>query len=266
MLTRNSMRIVLYSIEFTYKIHVKWLPKINFVLETILFPSFQSLFYILIANYLNNSEELIYFIIGSLCVLSIDSSISGVSTLISSERRFGTVDNTITSSFNSSYIFLGRILYWCLLGYISFVSTFLILCIFFNTIIFSFNTFLIFSAFYIILCLANSGIGYMIGIVALVKRNVLGLSEIISSIIILLSGAYFSVDILPNFAIVLSKIVPLTYGVKAVRIILDNGLTLQCLYNIFGCLSLGLLYFIIGVVIYNKIEKNIILNSNFSIF
>lgn len=153
-----------------------------------------------------------------------------------------------------------------LLGYIGFVSTFLILSVSFDIVIFDFKIFLIFSGFYVILCLANSGIGYMIGIVALVKRNVLGLSEIISLITILLSGAYFSIDILPNFAIVLSKIIPLTYGLKSVRIILNIGLTSDCLYNLFVCLFLGFLYFIIGIIIYNKIEKNIILNSDFSIF
>lgn len=259
------IKIVFYNIIFTYKIHIKWLPKKNAILENILMPVLQGLFYVLVANYMD-SENIIYYIIGTLCFTAVNSNIDGVATLISSERRFGTLNTTITSVYNPIFIFLGRLLYWCIIGYIRFISTFTVLFFIFLKDKISLKIFIEFSIIYILICLALSGIGYMIGILGMAKRNIMGLSNVISSVLLLVSGVYFSKDILPKFISWIGYISPLYYGIEICRSVILNGIYENILGKILIMISLGTLYMIVGIICFNKIEKKILTDNQIESF
>lgn len=263
----DIFRIIGMNLKFTYKIHIAWLPKINAILENVLFPSFESIFFILVSLYYNNDPRPIsYYIIGSLCFTSINSSIDGVGMLIFAERRFGTLSHTMSSVFHSFWIFFGRVLYWTLIGYVRFLSTLLALYLVFGLDFFSLKTFLMFNVLYFFICLSNSGIGYMLGIIGMIKRSVLGYTQVISLMILLLSGVYFSTDLLPEILQHIGGLIPLTYGIEAARELIANGISDAFIQNLSYMLLTGVFFNVIGLMAYKKFEIDVIKKSKLDVF
>ncbi len=82
------------------------------ILENLILPVLSGIFYVAVADYISD-RDIIFYVSGSICFTAVGASVGGISMLISSERRFGTLYATIGSVFHPIYLFLGRILYWC---------------------------------------------------------------------------------------------------------------------------------------------------------
>lgn len=259
------IKIIYYNIIFTYKIHIKWLPKKNAILENLIMPVIRGIFYVLVANYIS-SGAIIYYITGTLCFTAVDSNIGGVSTLISSERRFGTLHTTITSIYNPVFLFLGRIIYWCIIGYIRFLSTYFVLFTIFLPEQMKLNTFFIYSIIYFFICLSLSGIGYLMGIIGMAKRNIMGISNVISTLLLLISGVYFNYDVLPVFIQWCHYLSPLYYGIELCRNVILYQIYNTVFQDILMMLVLGSAYMLIGIFSFKKIEHSILKESQLNNF
>lgn len=254
------LKIIYYNIIFTYKIHIKWLSKENAVLENLVMPAISAIFYILVANYISNGD-IIYYVSGAICFTAVDSSIGGVSTLISAERRFGTLHTMIGSVYNPVFSLLGRIIYWCTVGYVRFLSTYFSLFLLFYPSGITFKSFILYSIIYFLISASLSGIGYMIGIIGLMKRNIMGITNIITSVLLLISGVYFSNQSFPATIRWISYLSPLYYGTSLCRNVIVYHVFSTVMMDLCLMLGLGIVYFIIGVHFYDKIEKYILKNS-----
>lgn len=258
-------KIVLYSIIFTYKIHIKWLPKINAVLENMIMPVIRGIFFILVADFIND-KEIIFYITGTLCFTAVDASIGGVSTLISSEKRFGTLYTVMGSVYHSVFLFWGRIIYWCMIGYVRFLVSYFILFFIFLPDQICMLDFFWYSFIYFIISISLSGIGYFIGILGMMKRNIMGLSNLISTLLLMFSGVYFSVEILPSAFRWCSYFSPLFYGIRLSRNIMIDHSYSNVFSDIVKMLLLGIGYMAIGILYFGKIEKWILMDGRIDNF
>jgi len=261
----ENIKIVYYNIIFTYKIHIKWLPKKNAVLENIIMPIIQGIFYILVADYIS-SGDIIYYITGSLCFTAVNASMSTVSVMISAERRFGTLSATIGSVYHSFFLFLGRILYSCGVGYVRFLATYLALFAIFIPDQMKWKGFLQYTVIYLLLCISLGGIGYFIGIIGMVKRNMMGINSIISRLLLLMSGVYFSIHTLPVWVRWCSYLSPLYYGIELSRNIVVYGNYEHVLLDVSMMMLLGVGYMLAGVFYFQKIERQILRDNQLDMF
>lgn len=236
---KEYCRIILYSIIFTYKIHIKWLPRINAILENMIMPVIRGIFFILVADFIND-KEIIFYLTGTLCFTAVDASIGGVSTLISSEKRFGTLYTVMGSIYHFVFLFLGRMIYWCIIGYVRFLISYFVLFFIFLPDQIQINNFLWYSFIYFIISLSLSGIGYFTGILGMMKRNIMGLSNLISTFLLMFSGVYFSIEVLPSIFRWYAYFSPLFYGIRLSRNIMIDHNYIYVFSDIIKMLLLGI--------------------------
>lgn len=77
-------------------------------------------------------------------------------------------------------------------------------------------------------------------------------------IIFLVSGITFPIELLPKFLRVISNFIPLTYSIKAIRTLYLETQTSMINLSFIQGLLLSILYFLIGILVYNKVEKKIV--------
>lgn len=260
-----NLKIIYYNFVFTYKIHIKWLPKMNMILENIILPVLSAIFYVMAADYISDLD-IRYYVSGSICFTAVDACVGGISTLVSSERRFGTLHTTIGSVFQPFYLFLGRILYWCGIGYFRFQIVFFFLFFLFMPERLTLGVWLKCSLVYFLICIALSGIGYLIGIIGLHKRNIIGICGLVESLLLLFSEIYFPKEQLLPYARNLCCLTPLYYGVKVCRSILVYDRYDATFSNIAFMLVLGGMYMVMGNVYFHFIKNRILMQGQSDVY
>lgn len=250
----NRLFMIVEQIKFTYQIHLAWLPVMTGVLDNVAMPIFSTLFYLLIAEQLGN-EDLSYYIAGSLCMLSVDSAINGTATIISNERRFGTIYLSIISPYSLISIQWGKMIYWCLIGVVRFLSTYLAMMLIVNNLNWNLAILLQYLVIYFLLCVSFSGYGLLFGILGIMKRNIFSLASAFSILIMLTGDVYFSASALPIGLNLIGYLFPLRYALSILRggPILINTVFMLLIFIVSLCMSL---------IISRRLIKHILLHSN----
>lgn len=261
----EKLKIIYYNIVFTYKIHIKWLPAMNVILENLILPVLSAMFYVAVADYISDMD-IIFYVSGSICFTAVGASVGGISMLISSERRFGTLYATVGSVFHPVYLFLGRILYWCAVGYFRFMAVFLFLFFIFVPEQLTFQMWLQNSVLYLLICIALSGTGYLVGIIGLRKRSVMGISTLVESLLLLFSEVYFPKELLPQYIRGLCYFSPLYYGVTICRNLLLYHRYDTVFRDILFMLAVGSIYMAAGNVYFYVIQKKILTEGKIDLF
>ncbi len=261
----QKLKIIYYNVIFTYKIHIKWLPTMNMILENLILPVLSGIFYVAVADYISD-RDIIFYVSGSICFTAVGASVGGISMLISSERRFGTLYATIGSVFHPIYLFLGRILYWCAVGYFRFMAVFFSLFLIFIPERLTFQVWLQNSLLYFLICIALSGIGYFVGIIGLRKRSVMGISSLVESLLLLFSEIYFSKELFPQYIRGLCNFSPLYYGVNICRNMLVYGRYDTVFRDILAMIAVGCAYMAAGTVYFHFIHKKILTEGKIDLF
>lgn len=261
----TNMKIIFYNFIFTYKVHIKWLPKLNMILENLIMPILSGLFFVVTADYISN-ENLIFYISGSICFTAVDACIGGVSMLISSERRFGTLYATVGSVFPPIYLFLGRMAYWCVIGYVRFLAVFFTLFLLFIPERLTFLLWIQCSIIYFMISISLSGIGYLVGIIGIKKRSIMGLCGAITSLILLFSQVYFSKELICPVIRNLCYLSPLYYGVIVCRDVIIYGKYDGILFNMLAMFAIGGAYMVAGNIYFHCILKKILIEDQLDIY
>jgi ABC-type multidrug transport system permease subunit len=79
-------------------------------------------------------------------------------------------------------------------------------------------------------------------------------------------GLVCPIELMPSWAQWISKVLPLTYGIRLMRTSLLGAGTVDATYDILCLLILGTIYVAIGVVTLAQIEKNLRKKALFSVF
>lgn len=104
------------------------------------------------------------------------------------------------------------------------------------------------------LIIALASIGFILAIILLNIRNVPGFQNIILTPIILMSGVFLPLDKLPYNLEYISALLPISWAIKFIKLSISNQFSLIIfLVSIF----LSLVYFVAGVILIKKIEKNL---------
>ena len=71
---------------------------------------------------------------------------------------------------------------------------------------------------------------------------------------------------MPSWAQLISKALPLTYGIRLMRASLLGMGTVDAAYDILALLVLGVVYLVVGIITLAQIEKNLRKKALFSVF
>lgn len=91
------------------------------------------------------------------------------------------------------------------------------------------------------------GIGSIFASIVLWAKEAGAMVNIARGIIMIVCGITFPISVIPDWLQMISKIIPITHGIEAARLIMLNGYTLkEASSPIFKTIIIGIIYIIIG--------------------
>ena len=181
---------------------------------------------------------------------------SFIAETIAWERWEGTLEYTMMAPVRRTSQLLGSTLYAILYGLISTAIVLAVLVAFFGLDL-SHADFVTAGVFMAIGSLSFVGIGMMAAVLPLlyVERGA-QMTFVLQSLLLLVSGVYYSVDILPDWMQVLSRISPATYILDGVRKGLLDGQPVSVLLgDVWPLLVMAIVFIPLGVRVFAIAER-----------
>ncbi len=182
---------------------------------------------------------------------------SWIAETISVERWEGTLEYTFMAPVRRWSQLLGSVTYAMLYGLIHTAVIFVALVLFFPQLDLSHANAGTAAAFMLLGSFSFVGIGMIAAILPLlyVERGA-QMTFVLQSCLLLVSGVYYSVEILPEWMQVLSRLSPATYVLEGVRAGLINGTPLsELLHLVWPLLIMGTLLIPFGLWAFGRAER-----------
>jgi ABC-2 type transport system permease protein len=182
---------------------------------------------------------------------------SWIAETIAVERWEGTLEYTMMAPIRRTTQLLGSVVYAMAYGLIHTAVILVVLVLFFPQMDLSRANFGTALAFVILGSFSFVGIGMMAAILPLlyVERGA-QMTFVIQSVILLVSGVYYSVDILPGWMQVASRLSPATYVLDAVRRGLIDGAGFgELVHDAWPLVVMGIVFIPAGVWLFGKAER-----------
>jgi ABC-2 type transport system permease protein len=182
---------------------------------------------------------------------------SWIAETIAVERWEGTLEYTMMAPIRRTTQLLGSVLYAMAYGLIHTAVILVVLILFFPQLDLSRANPLAALVFVVLGSFSFVGIGMMAAILPLlyVERGA-QMTFVLQSVLLLVSGVYYSVDVLPGWMQVLSKLSPATYVLDGVRRALIDGVGVDAvLHDVWPLLVMGTLLIPAGVWAFGRAER-----------
>jgi ABC-2 type transport system permease protein len=182
---------------------------------------------------------------------------SWIAETIAVERWEGTLEYTMMAPIRRSTQLLGSVVYAMLYGLVHTAVILVVLVMFFPQLDLSQANFATAGAFMLLGSFSFVGIGMMAAILPLlyVERGA-QMTFVLQSVILLVSGVYYSIDVLPGWMQLLSHLSPATYVLDGVRRGLIDGAALpQLIGDIVPLLVMGVLLIPAGLWAFGRAEQ-----------
>jgi ABC-2 type transport system permease protein len=171
------------------------------------------------------------------------------------ERWEGTIEYTFMAPLSRVVHLLGMGLFAVIYGLIRTVLLFLVVASFFTLDLDQAN----FWAAFVILAIASIsflGVGVMTAVFPLISpEKGIQLGFIAQGLLLVVSGVYYSVSVLPDWMQVLSKISPATYALEGIRAAILDGKGVTDLWeDIWPLLVIGVVSIPLGFFVFNRGE------------
>ena len=182
---------------------------------------------------------------------------SWIAETITVERWEGTLEYTMMAPIRRWSQLLGSVVYAMVYGLVHTSVIFVALVLFFPQLDLSGANPATVAAFMLLGSFSFVGIGMLAAILPLlyVERGA-QMTFVLQSCLLLISGVYYSVDILPPWMQVLSKLSPATYVLEGVRAGLIDGIALdQLTYLVWPLLVMGAAFIPFGLWAFGRAER-----------
>lgn len=182
---------------------------------------------------------------------------SWIAETISVERWEGTLEYTMMAPIRRSSQLLGSVAYAMIYGLIHTSVIFIALVLFFPQLDLSqanpgtAMTFMLLGSFSFV------GIGMIAAILPLlyVERGA-QMTFVLQSVLLLVSGVYYSVDILPPWMQVLSRLSPATYVLDGVRAgLIEGAAVTDLVHDVIPLIVMGIVFIPFGLWAFGKAER-----------
>ncbi len=210
----------------------------------------------LIGKQFGNNRLLLSLMIGAVFWNYLSIIFSFIAETIAWERWEGTLEYTMMAPVRRATQLLGSTLYAVLYGLVHTTVVLAVLVLFFGLDMSRANL-ATGAVFMVVGSLSFIGIGMMAAILPLmyVERGA-QMTFVLQSLLLLVSGVYYSVDILPGWMQVLSHISPATYVLDGVRRGLVDGLPVTSLFgDIWPLLVMAVVLIPLGVWAFGRAER-----------
>jgi ABC-2 type transport system permease protein len=201
-------------------------------------------------------ELLLSLMVGAIFWNYLSVVFSWIAETITVERWEGTLEYTMMAPIRRSSQLLGSVTYAMLYGLVHTTVIFIVLVLFFRELDFSGANPATVVVFMLLGSFSFVGIGMIAAILPLlyVERGA-QMTFVLQSCLLLVSGVYYSIEILPPWMQVLSKLSPATYVLDGVRKGLIEGAPVSALvYDVVPLIVMGVVLIPFGLWAFGKAE------------
>lgn len=211
----------------------------------------------LIGADVGDDRLLLSLIVGAVFWNYLSVVFSWIAETISVERWEGTLEYTMMAPVRRWTQLLGSCLYAMAYGLVHTAAMLIVLVLFFPQLDAGSMNLVTAAAFMLLGSFSFVGIGMMAAILPLlyVERGA-QMTFVLQSCLLLVSGVYYSIDVLPGWMQVLSHLSPATYVLDAVRAgLLDGRPVTDLVHDIVPLVVMGTLLIPAGLWAFNKAER-----------
>lgn len=239
---------------FSFRALFGWLDPKVYLMVMVISPLTQLLFFSLLDKYVYHGHDLGGYVASNALLLCVMNSVFGMLSVVSSDRRMGTLQLVIVSPAHNLAIFLARSTFQILDGFLTSVFGLLIgILLFHIPLTWSMAGGLAIVWFTSIF--SACGIGFVFSCFGLWSPSMHLWSNILANLLLLASGANYGTGVLPVWLRDLGLLLPLTRGISVTKQIMNTG-SLAHLWRLMGQeFLLGTIYFTLGIILITYAER-----------
>lgn len=211
-------------------------------------------FFSLLANYVYKGEGLAGYVAANALLLCVLNSVFGIMSVITSDRRMGTLQLVVVSPANKMSLFIARSLFHIINGFVTAA-----LGLFFGLLIFkltlSIEQLLLLMFVWVVSIFAACGLGLVLASFTLWSVSMHLWSNLLANLLLLFSGANYPRTYMPDWMYSISNLFPLTRGVEATKLIVSGGITFEHIRTLMlQEFLLGIVFYLIGILLFYYAE------------
>ena len=200
--------------DFNREVRIKWIQFPRFNPE----PAIE----IVSSNWFNPLMNYKYFMVPGILVVLLTMVGSFLATLnIVKEKEIGTIEQINVTPIKRHHFILGKLIPFWILGMVILTLGLLISIVFYEIIpLGHFYVIYVFASVYLVAIL---GLGLLVSNFTNNQQQAMLISFFLMMIFILLSGLYTSIDSMPNWAQLVTRLNPVTYFIEVMRMVVLKG-------------------------------------------
>jgi ABC-2 type transport system permease protein len=210
------------------------------------------------------SGYLSFIIIGNAFYVFVFAAAFVVGRVMFWERMMGTIEATFMAPMNRLAYMAGVMTAAGINSTVDLTAVFLI-GLLFGFQVTSFNAVLFFVAL-LLTAFALFGIGLMTNAITLSFRDRTTTANSLMILFLVFSGVVCPVELMPAWAQMISKALPLTYGIRVIRASLLGSGVQDAFFDLAVLFVLGIIFVCIGALTLRLIERNLKKKALFSVF
>jgi ABC-2 type transport system permease protein len=189
---------------------------------------------------------------GLMAMVIMFAAMTGLAASISRERELGTLDGILSAPISRLSIVLGKSLAQVVRGLLQAILALILAIVFFGVVVHGSYTLLLLLL--VLTVFSFIGIGIIISALASEQETAMTIMMTLTFPMLFLSGALFPVQQMPTAIQVVSRFLPLTYAVNALRkcIVLGTGIT-GMMPEVWIMLGFGVVFTAIAIPVFNRI-------------
>ncbi|MDX1435552.1 MAG: ABC transporter permease [Anaerolineales bacterium] len=255
-----NLRLFFLGALLSYRALFRWLRPIQYLATKIWGPLMHITFFVLLGRFATGEDNTSFYVIGNAVQTTAYNGIYGVTMSITGDRWEGTLVYLFATPANRMSMFFGRAVMHIVDG-----MSGVFIGLVWGVLLFGLDLSRASPAALILTILittfSTAGLGLLLGCLSLLTRNVMFVNNTVFFLLLVFSGANVPLEKLPEWALYLARLLPLTRGIEATRLIVD-GASLQdvapLLWGVgavWGELWVGLFYGLIGYVFFRWFER-----------
>ncbi len=250
---RLNLRLFFQGAYLSYIALFRWLRPATYVATKVFGPLNQILFFSFLGMYATNSRDPSFFVIGNAVQMTALSGIFGVTMSIGGDRWEGTLPYLFGTPANRMAMIVGRAFFHIFDGMLGVILGFGWGVLLFGLDLSQADPLALIVTI-LITTISTSGMGLLLGCLSLITRNTFFINNTVYFLLLLFSGANVPLDSLPSMMRMISDYLPLTRGITAARTIIAGGNLTQVLPALANEFLLGVIYIVLGYVMFRWFE------------
>jgi ABC-2 type transport system permease protein len=248
-----DLRLFVQGALLSYIALFAWLRPVTYMASKVVMPLAQILFFTFLGMYATSRDNASFYVIGNAVQIAAVSGIFGVTMSVGGERWAGTLMYLFGAPANRLAVFVGRAFFHVIDGILG-VFIGLAWGVTLLGLDLSHTNGLGLLLTVIITTFSTSGLGLLLGCVALVSLETMFVNNTAYFLLLVFSGANVPIASLPAWMQAISWGLPLTRGIAAARALIAGSPLKEVAPLLLGEALLGIVYIFLGYVLFRWFE------------